>query len=64
MDSFEVTITDAKGRTLAEANPLQSDLGLMQFTMVLRWDLILPPQIHQEETKMSCSKAGKLLSNC
>ena len=43
LDNFEIRVTDAKGRPLAEAHPLQSDLGLMQFTAVLRYDLFIAP---------------------
>ena len=38
LDSLELYVTDDKGRFLAETDPQQSDLGLMSFKCVLRWD--------------------------
>ena len=45
LDNFEIRVTDAKGRPLAEAHTLQSDLGLMQFTAVLRYDIFVAPPV-------------------
>ena len=45
LDNFELRLTDAAGRPLAEANPLQSDLGLMRFTCVLRYDIFIAPPV-------------------
>ena len=45
LDNFEIRVTDAKGRALAEAHPLQSDLGLLQFTAVLRYDIFVAPPV-------------------
>ena len=43
LTSFELYVTDDKGRLLAEVDPRQADLGLMAFTCTLRWDHLKPP---------------------
>jgi hypothetical protein len=44
LDSFEMYVTDDKGRLLAEVDPRQADAGLMSFKCVLRWDHIAAAQ--------------------
>lgn len=47
INELEIRITDAKGRSLAEAAPYQATNGLMGFQMVLRFDLFKPPAVQQ-----------------
>ena len=42
LDSIELSVTDDKGRLLAEVDPRQADLGLMSFKCVVRWDHLTP----------------------
>lgn len=44
LENLELRVTDSKGRSLASANPQQSDLGLLGFTMSLRFDIFVPNQ--------------------
>ena len=50
IDKLDFKVTDARGRNLADYNPTQADDGLMQFHLVLRWDLfaaqISPQKMH------------------
>lgn len=43
LESLELYVTDDKGRSLAEVDPRQADLGLMSFKCVLRWDHLTSP---------------------
>ena len=43
LDTLDIRVTDARGRSLANVDPTQADSGLMAFRMVLRWDLFVPP---------------------
>ena len=45
LDSLTLEITDDKGRLLSEAGHGQSELGLMSFKCVLRWDEIAIAQV-------------------
>lgn len=38
IDQLELFVTDDKGRLLSEVDPLQADLGMLNFKVVLRWD--------------------------
>lgn len=42
LDRLDLRVTDAKGRCLSARSPTQADDGLMNFRMVLRWDLFDP----------------------
>ena len=44
LDSLIFEVTDDKGRLLAEVDPRQADLGLMNFKCVLRWDALGPDE--------------------
>jgi hypothetical protein len=43
LDTLDIRVTDARGRSLATLDPTQADEGLMAFRMCLRWDLFSPP---------------------
>lgn len=43
LDSLDIRVTDARGRSLATMDPTQSDEGLMAFKLCLRWDLFESP---------------------
>ena len=43
LENLEIRITDAKGRSLANMDPTQSDLGLMAYKMAIRFDIFVPP---------------------
>jgi hypothetical protein len=45
LDTLDFRVTDAQGRSLANIDPTQADLGLMAFRMTLRWDLFPPPPV-------------------
>ena len=44
VDTLDIRVTDARGRSLAQLDPEQADNGLMAYRMCLRWDLFIPPQ--------------------
>ena len=44
LETLDIRVTDARGRSLATLDPTQADEGLMAFRMVLRWDLFVAPQ--------------------
>jgi hypothetical protein len=44
LDNLDIRITDGKGRSLANIDPSQSDLGLLSYKMALRFDIFIPPQ--------------------
>ena len=44
LDNLDIRITDAKGRSLANVDPTQSDLGLLAYKMAIRFDIFIPPQ--------------------
>ena len=39
VDTLDLRITDARGRSLAQLDPTQAEHGLLAFRVVLRWDL-------------------------
>ena len=43
IDTLDIRVTDARGRSLAQLDPTQGAAGLMGFRMCLRWDLFVPP---------------------
>jgi len=43
IDTLDIRVTDARGRSLASLDPTQADEGLMAFRLCLRWDLFAPP---------------------
>ena len=50
LDSLTLEVTDDKGRLLAEVDPRQADLGLMNFKCTLRWDSVtddVPPHMQR-----------------
>lgn len=47
LETLDIRVTDARGRSLATLDPTQADEGLMAFRMVLRWDLFVPPPTPQ-----------------
>ena len=44
LDNLDIRITDGKGRSLANVDPSQSELGLLSYKMALRFDIFIPPQ--------------------
>ena len=42
LENIEIRVTDAKGRSLANIDPTQSDLGLLAYNLVLRFDIFIP----------------------
>jgi hypothetical protein len=52
LDSFELYVTDDKGRLLAEVDPRQADAGLMSFKCVLRWDHIAANQTSKYQPRV------------
>ena len=52
LDSFELYVTDDKGRLLAEVDPRQADAGLMSFKCVLRWDHIAANQASKYQPRV------------
>ena len=44
LENLDIRITDSKGRSLANVDPIQSDLGLMAFKMAIRFDIFIPPE--------------------
>lgn len=44
LDNLDIRITDGKGRSLANIDPSQSELGLLSYKMALRFDIFIPPQ--------------------
>ena len=44
LENLDIRVTDAKGRSLANIDPSQSDLGLMAFKMAIRFDIFVPPE--------------------
>ena len=49
LETLDIRVTDARGRSLATLDPTQADEGLMAFRMVLRWDLFITPQPQQPQ---------------
>jgi hypothetical protein len=49
LETLDIRVTDARGRSLATLDPTQADEGLMAFRMVLRWDLFITPQPPQPQ---------------
>ena len=43
LDNLDIRVTDAKGRSLANIDPTQSDLGLLAYKMAIRFDIFIPP---------------------
>ena len=43
VDTLDLRITDARGRSLAQLDPTQAEHGLLAFRVVLRWDLFGAP---------------------
>lgn len=43
IESLDIRVTDARGRSLATLNPNQAADGLLAYRMCLRWDLFAPP---------------------
>ena len=43
LETLDIRVTDARGRSLATLDPTQADEGLMAYRMVLRWDLFYGP---------------------
>ena len=43
IDSLDLRVTDARGRSLSFLDPNQAEHGLMQYRMCLRWDLFPGP---------------------
>lgn len=43
LDNLDIRVTDAKGRSLANIDPTQSDLGLLAYKMAIRVDIFIPP---------------------
>jgi hypothetical protein len=56
LDTLDIQVTDAKGRSLAQVDPSQADEGLMAFKMCLRWDLFVPPKPPPPEHKLAFEK--------
>ena len=44
LENLDIRVTDSKGRSLANVDPSQSELGLMAFKMAIRFDLFIPPE--------------------
>ena len=49
LETLDIRVTDARGRSLATLDPTQADAGLMAFRMCLRWDLFVPPPTPQSQ---------------
>ena len=47
VDTLDIRVTDARGRSLAQLDPTQADNGLMAYRLCLRWDLFVPPPTPQ-----------------
>jgi hypothetical protein len=47
IDTLDIRVTDARGRSLAQLDPTQADNGLMSYKLCLRWDLFVPPPTPQ-----------------
>jgi hypothetical protein len=43
LETLDIRVTDARGRSLAQISPTQAESGLLSFKMVLRWDLFRAP---------------------
>ena len=52
IDTLDIRVTDARGRSLATLDPTQADEGLMAFRLCLRWDLFIPPPTPQPPQKL------------
>ncbi|KAL1527397.1 hypothetical protein AB1Y20_016065 [Prymnesium parvum] len=48
LDTITFQVTDDKGRPLSQVSPRQASLGLLSYSMVLKWDHVRdPPDPHQ-----------------
>ena len=43
LENLEIRVTDAKGRSLANVDHTQEEVGMLSFKMVLRFDVFTPP---------------------
>jgi hypothetical protein len=50
IESLDIRVTDARGRSLAVLNPSQAEDGLLAFRLCLRWDLFVPPPTPQKDS--------------
>ena len=56
LETLDVRITDARGRSLATLDPTQADNGMMGFRMCLRWDLFVGQATPQPVMSMKFEK--------
>ena len=56
LETLDVRITDARGRSLATLDPTQADNGMMGFRMCLRWDLFVGQETPQPVMSMKFEK--------
>ena len=47
LETLDIRVTDARGRSLSTFNPTQAADGQLGFRMCLRWDLFVPPPVPQ-----------------
>ena len=55
IDTLDIRVTDARGRSLSQLDPSQAQNGLMGFRMCLRWDLFVPPPAPQPRSQVKMS---------